>query len=205
MDFSIRTNFPDIQRKLDVLQSDIATKATVRAVNRTMEQAKVQMARVITQEFNVDRTYVRERLRIKRASAKGGRFRIEASLAGGGAAGAKRSANLIRFIEKSITLKQGAVRVRKEGSRPELRFQIKRKGGRKVIAGAFIGNKGRTVFIREDGAGRLPIRALQTIDVAQMFNTKRINSVIVRTMLTKFPEVWAREVRFYTQKFGGGR
>ena len=83
-----------------------------------------------------------------------------------------------------------------------MQFKIKRVGGKKVITGAFVGNNGRTVFIRTTD-NRLPIKALQTIDVGQMFNTKRINAVVVRTLREKFPEVFEREARYFTDKFNG--
>lgn len=50
-------------------------------------------------------------------------------------------------------------------------FKIKRNGPRKLIPGAFLINDGKTVMIRV-GKQRLPIKALQTINVAQMFNTR---------------------------------
>ena len=76
----------------------------------------------------------------------------------------------------------------------ELRFQVKRSGGKKLIKGAFIGNQGRTVFIRE-GKQRLPLKALNTIDVPNMFNTKRINEVVRKAMVARFPSAFQRELR----------
>ena len=60
--------------------------------------------------------------------------------------------------------------------------KILKSGPRKVITGAFIGNKGRTVFTRVQGAGRLPIKAVETVDIPQMFNTRRINAKVVQRM-----------------------
>lgn len=213
MQLSIKTNFPDIQKQLDSLQQDIAQKASVRAVNRTIEQARTDMSREIRQEFVLTADEVRQQLRIVKAGFKGGQLTIQAALIGGKPKG--RSLNLIRFVEKTVTLAAARRRMKAgEGGRQqlknggynnkalELRFKIKRTGGKKVIKGAFIGNKGRTVFIRQ-GAKRLPIDALRTIDVAQMFNTKRINRAVVDKLKTKFPEIFAREVAFYTRKFKG--
>jgi hypothetical protein len=61
-------------------------------------------------------------------------------------------------------------------------------------------NDGKTVMIRV-GPKRLPIKAIQTIDVAQMFNTKRINTKVQRFMVNKFPSLFDREVKYYTEKF----
>ena len=34
-------------------------------------------------------------------------------------------------------------------------------------------------------------------------NAKRVKSVVHRTMVRKFPEIFEREARFYLSKFGG--
>jgi hypothetical protein len=196
MQISIKTNFAGVQKALDDMQKGVREKALASAMNKTIEQARTQMTREITQEFAVDRGYVRDRLRIRRASFKAGVFGMSAELDG---SQKKRSANLIRFADRFTTL----ARIRKaakEGKKPQMQFKIKRVGGKKVITGAFVGNNGRTVFIRTTD-NRLPIKALQTIDVGQMFNTKRINAVVVRTLREKFPEVFEREARYFTDKF----
>ena len=81
MHLSISSNFPDVQRKLAALQKDIADKVLASALNKTVALAKTRMQREITAEFNVTTDYVRERLRITKASANG-RFGISASLIG---------------------------------------------------------------------------------------------------------------------------
>ena len=195
MQLSIKTNFPDIAKQLATLQSDVRTKALTSAVNKTVEQAKTQMVREITSEFNVQAGYVRDRLNIRRASFKAGELGIEATLLGSG----KRSANLIRFMEKFVTLAQSRKRA-KAGDLSQLRFKIKKAGGMRVITGAFIGNQGRTVFIRTTNK-RLPIKALSTVDVPGMFNTRRINNKVVAAMKDKFPVIFQREAAYYTSKF----
>ncbi len=186
---SVKTNFPDIQRKIDALQADVRAQALASAVNRTMEQARTQMIREITSEYAVKAGYVRERLRIKRASFKQGAFSIEAALIGGGKAGAKRSANVIAFGARQVS--------------SGVSVKIKKVGARKVITGAFIGNKGRTVFQRV-GSKRLPIKAVQTIDIGQMFNQRKINAAVVAAIKDKFPTIFEREAKFYVARFNRG-
>ena len=84
----------------------------------------------------------------------------------------------------------------------KLRVKVKR-GSTKPLPGAFIGNKGRTVF-RRVGKKRLPIEPVQTIDVAQMFNTRRINEVVLATINARLPEIFEREAAFYLQRFNRG-
>jgi len=191
----ISTNFPDVDRALKQLSEEVGRQALASALNRTVDQAKTQMQRQIAKEFNVTVGYVRQRLRVRKAFAKG-RFGLTAELIGGD--GKKRSANIIAFVEKSVTLAQARKRA-KDGTLRVLRVQVKR-GQVKTLRNAFIANNGRTVFQRV-GRERLPIEPVRTIDVGQMFNTKRINRVVVATINAKFPEIFAREARFYFNRF----
>jgi len=213
MKFNVKTNFPSVQRQLDRLQKDVAQHATVRAVNRTIDLGKTEAVRSIAREYAVTSAYVRERLAIRKASFRQGQFGISAELAASGKKRGGRSANLIAFVEKAVTFaaarkrmaggEGGTYKLRNGGQVAkalELRFKIKRGAPAKTIKGAFIGNNGRTVFIRE-GKERLPIKALATVDVPSMFNARRVNKVIVTKMLARFPDVFAREVKFYTERF----
>lgn len=201
MQISIKTNFPQVQRALDELQAGVREAALVSAINKTLDQAKTAMVRGIASEFNVKAAYVRERLRVIRASKKGGPFTIVGTLQGG--SDRKRSANIIAFVERSTSLAQARKR-RKGGTLNQLYVKIKRGSGAKPLKGAFIGNEGRTVFKRT-GKARPAIEPVQVIDVSQMFNTRRINSVVVVTMKAKFPQIFEREARFYLNRFNQQR
>lgn len=192
MKISIRNNFPDLARKLDSLADDVGNKALVRAMNTTIDQGKTEMARGISREFRLSVGTAKERLAVSKASNKGGALRFEAKLEAT-RRGKGRSMNLIAFETGALT-KRTAKKAGRAGAVGQLGFQIKRGGGKKVIPGAFIGNAGRTVFIRE-GKGRTPIKALNTIDVPQMFNTKRINQVVRAVMLERFGVNFKRELR----------
>lgn len=189
MNLSITTNFPEVQRQLKALQVDIATKATASALNKVAAQARTAMSREIRAEFNLTAREVNDSLRIKRARARAGLLQLEAELSSISRPG-KRSLNLAHF---------GARQTAKGVS-----VKIKRTGPRKTIRGAFLINAGRTVMIRE-GKSRLPIRALQTIDVSQMFNTRRINAKVVQMIQERFPAIFMTEARFFTQRFNASR
>jgi hypothetical protein len=192
---SIRTDFAGIQRQLSVLREDVGRKALASALNKTVAQAKTQMQRAIAREYAVTVGYVRGRLRIRKAFAAG-RLTLSAELAATSPKG--RSANIIAFVEKSVSLAQARKRA-KGGTLNVLRVRVKR-GSYKPLPGAFIGNRGRTVFKRT-GKTRLPIEPVRTIDVAQMFNTRRINSVVLQTIRAKLPGIFANEARFYVDRF----
>ena len=134
----------------------------------------------------------------------------------GGRSDRRRAMNIIHFVEKSVSLATARRRA-KAGTLKQLHVKVKRQGGTKPLAGAFIGNKGRTVFERVPGtvmasrskyAGSLhaeEIRPVQTIGIKQMFNARRVNSVVVQLMRDKFPEIFDREARFYTERFNRGQ
>ena len=194
MKLTIETNFPQVQRALDGLRRDVADKATVRALNATIAQARTQMSREIRREYMVNTRFVNERLRIKRATFFGGRLGLEAVLE---AQDKPRSANLIRFNAKK--------------SRDGVTVKIKRGGPRKLVRNAFIANKGRTVFTREPGTKMASrryggkhgerIAPVQTIDIPQMFNTRRINAAVVAAMEARFPAIFQRELAFALGRF----
>lgn len=196
---NIRNNFPDVAAKLNRLADDVGNKAMVRALNATVEQGKIQMARQISQEFRISVSAAKDRLAVRRASVRGGLLRFQAFLEAT-RKGKGRSMNLRPFVTGGRVSRASAKRQGNTALAGQLQLQIKRGGGRKVIPGAFIGNDERTLFIRT-GKARLPIKALNTIDVPQMFNTKRINSVVVDVMLKRFDANFNRELRAVLKGF----
>lgn len=202
MQINITTNFPEVQRMLSSMQADIGNKALASALNKTVAQAKTAMSREIRAEFNMSAATVNESLLIRRASASGGNFNLSATLSSISRRG-KRSLNLIHFMERSVSMATARKRG-KAGTLNQLFVQIKKAGGKKALGSAFIGNEGRTVFIRT-GKARLPIKALQTIDVAGMFNTKRVNERVLKMIDDKFPGVFVNEAKFFTDRFNAGR
>jgi hypothetical protein len=188
MKISIKTNFTKVQRDLGQLRTDVGYKAMASALNKTVAQAKTAMSREIRAEFNISAGNVGKRLRITRAVAADGRFRLSASLESKYTRG--RSANLASFAARQIA--------------KGVSFKIKKTYSRKLIPGAFLINDGKTVMIRK-GKQRLPIKAIQTIDVAQMFNTKRINAKVLRFIENKFPTLFANEAKFFTDRFKAGK
>jgi hypothetical protein len=197
---SISTNFPEVQRKLDRLARDVSNTVTTRAMNATIAQAKTSMSKEIRTEFNVSAAFVRDRLKIKRAFFRGGALSLVAELSAPEGQKGDRGINLIRF---------GAKKNNKGVS-----VKIKKVGARKMVGGAFIGNKGRTVFQRIPGSimrsraqslgkqHRERIKPLSTINVPGMFNTRRINAAVVAAMEARFPAIFEREMAWALQRFG---
>lgn len=197
MRLSIETNFPQVQRELQALRKEIAGPALARAVNKVAALAKTAMARQITSEFNIKSADVKARLFILKASVSASVREINATLYSNPKKGG--APNLIHFSARK--------------SEQGVSVKIKKRGARKTVTGAFIANKGRTVFRRVEGttmrsrAGsrgvkhREKIEPVRTIDVPQMFNTRRINAKVVQTILERLPDVFAHEAAFATARF----
>lgn len=184
----VRSTLGQQAESLRRMSRDLQDKAVAMALNKATAKGKTEMTRAITSEFNIKAGDVRPQLHVRKASAKGRKLVSQLqAFASGSKKG--RSLNLIHFLAKQ------------KKSSSELGFKIKKRGGAKQIKGAFIGNKGRTIFIRE-GKERTPIKALQTIDVPQMFNTKRINERVVRRIEKEFGVEFDRAVRLL---LGGGK
>ena len=201
MQISIQHNFADVSKRLQRLEHSIRDRALASAVNKTLDQAQTQMVRGIVREFEVKAAFVRSRLRVRRAN-KAMAAQITASLSASGRAAGKRAANIIHFVEKKVSLAEARRRAKK-GTLQQLFVKVKRGAPAKPLKGAFIGNKGRTVF-RRVGEKRLPIEPVQVIDVPQMFNTRRINNLVLAEIRRRFPVIAEREIRYFTGLFNRG-
>lgn len=171
----IRSDLRAVQQQLDRLQSGLRDRVISAAINKTADKARAEMNRQITSEFAIKASDVRSQTRVQRASAKN--LQVFATLQAFGKRRGKRSRNVALFRARQT--KKGVT------------VQIKKSGGRKIIEHAWIGNQGRTVFMR-DGKQRLPIKPVETIDVPQMFNTKRINAAVIAKINKDFPVELAR-------------
>lgn len=198
---SVRNNFPAVARQMDRLPDQLANKAMVRALNKTVDQGKTEMARAISSEFRVKVGDAKRRLSVTRARFKGVLHLeavLEATRPGGLHDNDARGMNLIHFVVG------GQPKRTAKGKMRQLNIQIKRSGGRKQIKGAFIATNKRTggtaVFIRE-GKDRMPIATKTTIDIPQMFNTKRLNQAVREIMLKRFSTNFDREVKAILQGF----
>lgn len=172
---SIKADFKDVQRSLDKLSLDLQKRVVPAALNKVVAKAKTEMKQQITGEFNLKSAEVNERLRVIKAGRSLNKWLAVLDPFASRKRG--RSLNMIHFLENKTTLAEAKSR-RAGGTVNQLHFKIKRVGGKKLVEGAFIGNKGRTIFVRTSG-DRLPLKALSTIDVPQMFNTKRIQSKVL--------------------------
>ena len=178
---TVKTNFPEFKRQLDGLRQDIADKVSVQTINDVATKARVEMKRAIGEEFNLKAGEINAQLNVKRASVKG--YNVEAVLQAFPSKSGRRAMNVSHFLAK--VTRAESKRRKAAGSTQQLGFKIKRNGGIVEIKGAFLGNAGRTVFMRTSRK-RLPIVPVQTIDIPSMFNTKRINKRVIEFINQEF-------------------
>ena len=193
-DVTVRFNLDGVRARLNAIEKNLGEKAVVSALNKTAAQAKTRMSEAIRKDYNISAAMVRERLRIRKAT-RGKLATFSAYLVGNpNTGGAMRSMNLVHFLEKNAGAK--AFRRGAGWRLDQLRFKVKRSGGKGTLKGAFIGNKGRTVFIRE-GAGRLPIKAVRTIGVPQMFSTNKNIDMVKAWIRENLPRIMQAEAKYY--------
>ena len=168
-----------VQKKLSGLQASIKDNVLTKAVNKTAAKAQTEVNRAIREEYLVKADEVKNSMALRKAN----RNDITATIDIFGSKSRRgRSANMIHFMAAlqaaGVAFKtRSAAGIKKKdlaGIGRQLGFQVKRGSGLKKINGAFLGNRGRTVFIRE-GKGRLPIKPVQVIGFSQMFSSKKIS------------------------------
>ena len=193
---SIKADFNDVQKKINNLSDELKKKVIPAALNKLIAKANASMVKEIASEFNIKSSEIRANLEIIRANRRTDSFFAVLSPSTIGSKG--RGLNLIRFVKNRPAA----------GSKRQLAFKIKKTGGKKSIAGAFIGNDGRTVFIRVagkyiknrvnvkgDSKHAEAIRALTTIDIPGMFNTKRINKRVLNRITNELPIEFDRAIK----------
>lgn len=184
----------EVQARLSTLSSGMQAKVIGPAINKVAEKARAEIARAIPETYAVKPAEVRSSIRLSKARSGSLQATIEVF---GSARKVGRSLNLIHFLAaaqiagKAVKLR-GARANKKQlaALQNQLGFLIKRGSGLKTIPGAFVGNKGRTIFHRIGGtmdsrsryAGTKhaeQIAPVQVIGFSQMFASNRIRDRIL--------------------------
>lgn len=190
----------DVQAKLARLSGKQIASVMTAAVNKTAAKGQTEVTRAITERYNIKAADVRNSVSLRPASASQGQ-QVEATIQIFGSAKKQgRSLNMIHFMERKVTLAQGRKR-RKDGTLNQLRFNVIKGAGLKTITGdaslkngAFIGNKGRTVFQRI-GKACLPIRPVQVVGVSQMFMFGPIRERVIDRINSEFKTELNRAIK----------
>lgn len=180
----------EVQANLARIPREMQAKVMQPAINKVADKARAEIARAIPEEYAVKASEVRQSVSLRRA--QGGNLQAVIDVFGSKSRRG-RSANLVRFLAAVQAAGQAfKARGAKASKRDlaaldqQLGFLIKKSGGIKKIEGAFIGNKGRTIF-RRTGKGRLPIEPVQVIGFSQMFNSRKINRRVMDKIRAELP------------------
>lgn len=181
----------------------VQTNAIGPAINRVVEKARAEIARAIPQEYAVKAAEVRSAITLQKARSGA----LEAAIEIFGSTKKRgRSLNLIHFLAAFAT---GGASFATRGARltqrqlssiaGQIGFLVKRGAGVKTLPGAFVGNRGRTVFRRVPGSSMASraayggtkhaeaIEPLQVIGFSQMFTSRRINGRIMAKIRADLP------------------
>ncbi len=184
-----------VKASLARLDGDLRGRAMAAAINKTAQKARAEISRAVRQEYAVDVARVRNAIELRNASAK-----PDGSLTAwvnifGSSSKRGRSLNLIHFLETKVSLAERRRRA-KAGTQQQLRFRVKKGGPLITIPGAFIGNQGRTIFVRiNPDDPKSPIRPLQVIDIQQMFSSRKIRTRVLNKINADLPIEVQRAVR----------
>lgn len=193
----------EIKAKLSRLPESLHAKVLQPALNKVADKVRAEVAREIPIEYAVKASEVRSAIDVRRA--RGGKLEAVIEIFGS-ARKRGRSLNMIHFLAAlqaaGRTVKARGVKATKADLAAldrQLGFIIKRAGGVRKIEGAFIGNKGRTIF-RRVGKGRLPIVPVQVIGFAQMFKSRRIERKVMDKIRADLPIEVERAVQMLLAK-----
>lgn len=192
-----------VRASLDRIPRELQGRALSAAINKTAQKARAEVARTIPREYAVKAAEVRGAMDLR--SARGADLSSTLSIFGN-MSRRGRSANMIHFLAVAVASgmgfkTRGAVGVKKKdlgALKQQLGFIIRKGGGLKKIEGAFIGNRGRTIFIRRPGTAMASrskysgtkhaeeIDALQVIGFSQMFMASRIHDKFMAKLKEDF-------------------
>jgi len=190
MQIKISTNFPDVARQLANLQKDIGEKAVASALNKTVALAKTAMQQEDPGRVQHQRGHCHPVAEGAACQCSEGQVPAE-------------RCPVLDLPAWSAQPQPGTLLCTPDPQGCDLQGQAQWTAS----ADPWLVPDQRRGH-GDDPRGqhaRLPIKALQTIDVGQMFNTRRINAKVVQLIEARFPDIFANEARFFTARFNAGR
>lgn len=174
LSINFQSNIKSVERSLSQVQRKVITPATNAALNNTGRTVVKEIRSAVAKDTGLKVGEIKERMKVRKSSFKN--LSVEVFMSG-------RWFNLIRFKAKQT----------KKGVR------AKAWGETKLYKGAFIGNRGRTVFARTSKK-RLPIKALVGPNPAVEFNKRIVTTTFQSSVTKRFKTVFERELGFRLAK-----
>jgi len=179
----VRSNVKRVAAEFRAMRTDIADKATTRALNRALDKVATETGREVRKEYNVKLSAVRSALKKRRAHSK----RLEANMIVEGV-----RLGLIEFDARW-----------RSGMPIGASVRVKTAAGRKSIRGAFIAQmrSGRIDVFRRRGKKRLKIDKLDTLSIPQAVMNKIVLEALEHIAVDTFNKNLEQQLRFLS----GGR
>ena len=182
----VRSNVDQVLAEFRQATRGLQEKATVRALNRALDQAATEANRRIRDVYNIKARAVAASFKKKRAA--GGSRLANATLTIRGA-----RIPLIEFGARWSRRNAGATVLIKKGE------------GRKTVPGSFIGVHGRSgarqVFVRV-GRKRYPIKSLRSISLPQAFVEKTVLAAVQARARDSFTKNFRQQVDYLLARQG---
>jgi hypothetical protein len=191
----VRTDIKRAVAEFHAFRGDVG-KATYRALNRALDKVATETGREIRKEYNVKAKAIRSALRKRRAHKKSlfARLIVEGVRLG-----------LIEFSPRAVNPWNVKGRRRRPGG--GVSVQIKVRGGRKLIAGAFItastsnnakggGSMGMKQVWRRKTKARDSMLTLRSISVPQAFANEAVIKALEKVAGETFNKNFEQQIRF---------
>lgn len=179
MRIDVKADIKAALRELNRVQREQVPKAAARALNTTASQVQSAAVKELAAETGLKQKDVREVLRRTRATWTN---LVAAVIATG------RAVNLIRFTRQT-----------RDAARKGPGVRANAWGKPRVYRGTFIGNQGRTVFVRQ-GEGRLPIKPVHGPSIPREMAREKVKKHLEQTIKTRWPINFARELKYYLSR-----
>ncbi len=176
MKIDVRSNIKEVSKTMSKLDRQVIPKATVMGLNKGITNVRTQVVRRVSKTTGIKQKHLRQLITVSKAGKVKGPVAVFALR--------EKYPNLIRFNARKVKLGVSATAW----------------GFRKIYEGAFIGNKGRTVFARETKKN-LPIEALPGPSAAVQMVREKIDEAVAAIGIDKFNAEFQRQIqRFINSK-----
>lgn len=183
----VRHNLDRVEAELKMLGDVVKDKATVRALNRALDQTATQTSREIRKVYNIRHKAVMAALKKLRANKN-------------------RLWSTLRIQGARIPLIEFDARWR-PGQKIGATVKVKVAGGRKPVRGGFIaagtrnnyrggGSAGMLQVFRRVGPDRYPIRSLRSISLPQAFANQVVLAAVKKVASESFLKNLRQQIKY---------
>jgi len=182
IELKMSSNSKSVIADIDAMIDGIQDKATMRAINRTVDAIATEGNRAVRKVYKINAREVSKSITKKKS------FMKQAVMSGS-----------VIFSGRGLNLAEFSARQTKKG----VSVQVMVQGGRKTISGTFLatntGNGFRGVFKRV-GRSRYPIKNLRSISVPQAVRNEVVDKAIRKVADETFLKTFAQQMAFLRRR-----